>query len=92
MKTRVAASHALLWNRSGGELDPVDLGALKAHCASSFRYVAEEAVQLHGGIGLTVEHPCHRFLKRAFLNAALGGDGDYWNEQAGRAALAQSVG
>uniref|UniRef100_UPI0036F36251 acyl-CoA dehydrogenase family protein n=1 Tax=Fodinicola feengrottensis TaxID=435914 RepID=UPI0036F36251 len=27
--------------------------------------VAEEAVQLHGGIGFTWEHPAHLYLKRA---------------------------
>jgi hypothetical protein len=27
------------------------------------------------------------FLKRAFLNCALGGDADYWEEQAGRFAM-----
>jgi alkylation response protein AidB-like acyl-CoA dehydrogenase len=26
---------------------------------------AEEAVQLHGGIGMTWEHPAHLYLKRA---------------------------
>lgn len=26
---------------------------------------AEEALQLHGGIGMTWEHPCHLYLKRA---------------------------
>ena len=28
-------------------------------------HAAEEAVQLHGGIGMTWEHPAHLFLKRA---------------------------
>lgn len=35
--------------------------------------IAEEAVQLHGGIGFAWEHACHLFLKRAKLNQALGG-------------------
>ncbi len=37
-----------------------------------YRNVTEEAIQLHGGIGFTWEHRCHRFLKRARLNDALG--------------------
>ena len=49
----------------------------------------EEAIQLHGGIGLTEEHNCHLFMKRAMLNAQLSGNGDHWREAAGRQALAQ---
>jgi len=28
-------------------------------------HAAEEAIQLHGGIGMTWEHPAHLYLKRA---------------------------
>ena len=88
-KVRIAAAEALLWERAGqADLTPVEAGALKALATQVYADVAEEAIQLHGGIGLTQEHPCHRFLKRAFLNRTLCGDGDHWNEQAGRAALA----
>ncbi|MFG3442623.1 acyl-CoA dehydrogenase family protein [Nonomuraea sp. NPDC047897] len=39
---------------------------------------AEEAVQLHGGIGMTWEHPLHLFLKRAkAAEIALGTPGDH---------------
>ncbi|MFC4008037.1 acyl-CoA dehydrogenase family protein [Nonomuraea purpurea] len=48
--------------------------------------VAEEAVQLHGGIGMTWEHPVHLYLKRAkAAEIALGTPGDH------RAALASLV-
>jgi alkylation response protein AidB-like acyl-CoA dehydrogenase len=87
-KVRIAAAEALLWARAGqSQLSPLQAGALKALATQVYAAVAEEAVQLHGGIGLTQEHPCHRFLKRAFLNRTLCGDADYWDEQAGRAAL-----
>lgn len=39
---------------------------------SVYARVAEEALQLHGGIGMTSEHACHRFLKRALLDEQLG--------------------
>ncbi len=42
---------------------------------------------MHGGIGLTEEHQCHLFMKRAMLNIALGGMPDQWNEATGRQAL-----
>ena len=88
-KVRIAAAEALLWERAGqADLTPVEAGALKALATQVYADVAEEAIQLHGGIGLTQEHPCHRFLKRAFLNRTLCGDVDHWTEQAGRDALA----
>jgi alkylation response protein AidB-like acyl-CoA dehydrogenase len=50
-------------------------------CAS----VAEEGLQLHGGIGMAAEHVCHLYLKRAMLNQQLGRQqGDYVAEIADR--------
>lgn len=91
MKTWLAAAEALFWARAA-EPDPdlVSIGALKAHATMAAQRIAEEAIQLHGGIGVTMEHYCHLFLKRVMLNCALGGDADYWEERAGREALAAS--
>lgn len=89
MKTALVAAEALFWARGDDpDADAIRMGAMKAHAANVYRLIAEEAVQLHGGIGLTMEHPCHLFLKRATLNAALGGDADHWEEAAGRRMLA----
>lgn len=88
LKTALAAAQALLWARADASTSLIEMGALKAHACRVYAGIAEEAVQLHGGIGLTSEYHCHRFLKRALLNAALGGDGDYWDELTGRRALA----
>ncbi|WP_310532866.1 acyl-CoA dehydrogenase family protein [Novosphingobium sp.] len=66
----------------------VDLGAMKAHATDAYRYITEEAIQLHGGIGLTQEYPVHHYMKRAMLNLQLCGSLDHWREAAGRAALA----
>ncbi|MER6947230.1 acyl-CoA dehydrogenase family protein [Nonomuraea sp. NPDC000554] len=41
-------------------------------------HAAEEALQLHGGIGMTWEHPIHLYLKRAkAAEIALGTPGDH---------------
>lgn len=91
MKTALAAAQALFWSRA---IDPaatiVELAALKAHATAIAQTLAEEAIQLHGGIGLTTEHHSHLFLKRAMLNAALGGDADRLEEEVGRHALANA--
>jgi alkylation response protein AidB-like acyl-CoA dehydrogenase len=89
LKTQVVAAEALLWKRAvDGDATVTDLGALKALASDVYRTVAEEAIQLHGGIGLTEEHSCHLFMKRAMLNLQLGGSLDDWRERAGRQALA----
>ncbi len=87
LKIALSAAEALLWSRADGTATLAEMGALKALATSTYKTIAEEAIQLHGGIGLTQEYPCHLFLKRAFLNSALGGDADHWEERAGRDAL-----
>jgi acyl-CoA dehydrogenase len=56
---------------------PEDLAlvASLAHvvCSESFAQVASEAVQVHGGIGYTWEHPAHLFVKRSRGAAVLFG-------------------
>ena len=37
----------------------------QSYCSDLAVHAAEEAVQLHGGIGMTWEHPAHLYLKRA---------------------------
>jgi alkylation response protein AidB-like acyl-CoA dehydrogenase len=49
-------------------------------------HVAQECVQLHGGIGFTREHPAHLYLKRAKADSITSGTPD-----AHRAALASLV-
>lgn len=48
----------------------------QAYCSKAAVRAAEECVQLHGGIGMTWEHPAHLALKRAKADAiALGSAG-----------------
>ena len=42
-------------------------------CSDAFNEVALAAIQLHGGIGFTWEHPAHLYLKRAVCDATLLG-------------------
>lgn len=53
--------------------------AAKQLGCSAYATVAEESLQLHGGIGMTQEHDCHLFLKRALLNEHLGGHHDRYD-------------
>jgi alkylation response protein AidB-like acyl-CoA dehydrogenase len=58
----------------------------QAFCGDVAVRAAEEAIQLHGGIGMTWEHPAHLYLKRAKADQiALGTPGSH------RARLAELV-
>ncbi len=90
LKTQIVGAEALFWQRAGDESASIaDLGMAKAYANDTYRMVVEEAIQLHGGIGLTDEHSCHLFMKRAMLNLQLSGGADHWREAAGRQAMAE---
>ncbi|MCK9901467.1 acyl-CoA dehydrogenase [Parafrankia colletiae] len=60
-----AARHAAA-ALAAGDLDlPVATAVAQAYCSDLAVTAAEEAVQLHGGIGMTWEYPVHLYLKRA---------------------------
>ncbi|MBW5486255.1 acyl-CoA dehydrogenase family protein, partial [Streptomyces bambusae] len=44
---------------------PLLTSLAQAYCSGVAVRAAEECVQLHGGIGMTWEHPAHLYLKRA---------------------------
>ncbi|GGS45625.1 acyl-CoA dehydrogenase family protein [Actinokineospora fastidiosa] len=60
----------------------------QAWCSPVAVHAAEECVQLHGGIGMTWEHPAHLYLKRAKADSiALGAAGDHRDALAGLAGV-----
>jgi acyl-CoA dehydrogenase len=79
---RSAAYHAA-WAADAQVDDPrlaADLATVVT--AEAYLRVAKNAVQVHGGIGFTWEHPAHLYYKRAVSDAALLG---------GRAAAAERL-
>lgn len=58
---------------SPGELSVMAPLAMTTATAA-YRHVAEEMIQLHGGVGFTWEYDCHLYLKRATTSAVLFGD------------------
>lgn len=90
LKMAIDTAGAFYRGRTSEPLDVLSAGALKSFCCAAYRDTAEDAIQLHGGVGLTTEYAVHRFFKRAFLNCALGGNADYWDERTGRAALTRT--
>lgn len=60
-------------DKGGPEAVEAASGA-KAWCGDAANFCAAEAIQLHGGIGFTWEHPAHLYFKRA--RSASGWFGD----------------
>ena len=81
-----AARYAAATLALGDPDAPVAVAVAGSFCGEAAVHAAEEAVQLHGGIGMTWEHPAHLHLKRAKADLLLLG-----SPEAHRAALAALV-
>ena len=53
----------------------------RAYCSEAFSKCAAEAIQIHGGMGFTWDHPAHLYFKRARAAATLLGDPTYHREK-----------
>ncbi|MEV6292075.1 acyl-CoA dehydrogenase family protein [Streptomyces sp. NPDC051896] len=82
---RAAARAAADALASGADTD-VSVAVAQAYAAPVAVHAAEEALQLHGGIGMTWEHPIHLCLKRAKADSIA-----YGTAGAHREALAELV-
>ncbi|QNS02626.1 acyl-CoA dehydrogenase family protein [Streptomyces xanthii] len=68
---------------AGSEDADIAVAVAQAYAAPVAVHAAEEALQLHGGIGMTWEHPIHLYLKRAKADSiALGTAGRHREELA----------
>jgi alkylation response protein AidB-like acyl-CoA dehydrogenase len=87
VSARAAARHAADALATDSPDAAVAVAVAQSACSKVAVHAAEECVQLHGGIGMTWEHPAHLFLKRAKADElALGTPGRH------RSALASLVG
>jgi len=62
--------------------------AAKVQTARSARFVGSQAIQLHGGMGMTDELAIGHYYKRLTLCETLFGDGEWYLKQIGAAATA----
>lgn len=65
VSARAAARNAADALATGSPDVPLAVAVAQAYCSKVAVRAAEECVQLHGGIGMTWEHPAHLYLKRA---------------------------
>jgi alkylation response protein AidB-like acyl-CoA dehydrogenase len=84
VSARAAARAAADALATGSPDAPVAVAVAQAYCSDVAVHAAEECVQLHGGIGMTWEHPAHLRLKRAKADQlALGTPGRHRARLAG---------
>ncbi|KIF71575.1 acyl-CoA dehydrogenase [Streptomyces sp. AcH 505] len=76
VSARAAARNAAGALATGSPETALAVAVAQAYCGRVAVHAAEECVQLHGGIGMTWEHPAHLYLKRAKADSvALGSAG-----------------
>ncbi|MDX3227747.1 acyl-CoA dehydrogenase family protein [Streptomyces sp. ME19-01-6] len=93
VSARATARHAADALAADSPDVPVAVAVAQAYCARVAVHAAEECVQLHGGIGMTWEHPAHLYLKRAKCDEiALGTPGRHREALAGLVDLPAPVG
>ncbi len=68
-----AAQHAAAQQDAGPEEADGAVALAGFACAEAYQTAALHAIQMHGGIGFTWEHPAHLFLRRARSGAQLFG-------------------
>ncbi len=65
----------------------VDVSVAKIYAADAARFVAKQALQVHGAIGYTIEYDLHMWMKRAWALAAAHGDPAFHRARVGRHIL-----
>jgi pimeloyl-CoA dehydrogenase small subunit len=76
-----ARSMAFFATMMAEEPDPTErrkaIAAAKVQIGRSGRFVGQQAIQLHGGIGMTMEYKVGHYFKRVTMIDALFGDADH---------------
>ena len=68
-----AAQHAAAEKAAGSEEARGAIALAGFACAEAYQTIAMQAIQMHGGIGFTWEHPAHLFVRRARTGMQLFG-------------------
>ena len=81
VEVELCRSMAILAAIKAGDADPVErasaISAAKAQLGVGGKFVTQQAIQLHGGIGITDEHDVGLFFKRMHVLNTLFGDEEH---------------
>jgi alkylation response protein AidB-like acyl-CoA dehydrogenase len=61
----------------------IDVSLAKIYAGQAAKFVAKQALQVHGAIGYTIEYDLHMWMKRAWALSATHGDAAYHRERVG---------
>lgn len=87
-QTKSLLYRAVCSESEGSDSAARDLHALKVLVDRSGRLIGEEAIQLHGGMGLTEEMAVGHYVRRLMMINTLFGNGDYHQDQFNRLSYA----
>ncbi len=59
---------------------PRAVSMAKSYCGDTYKFVTDQGVQIHGGIGFTWDHDMHLYFKRARSSDTAFGDSNYHRE------------
>jgi alkylation response protein AidB-like acyl-CoA dehydrogenase len=90
-----ARSMALYAALRAGDEPPAErrraMHAAKAHIGRAARYIGQEAIQLHGGLGMTLDYAVGQYFKRlTMIDLSLGSQHDHLRELARSGGLSES--
>ncbi|MER5357644.1 acyl-CoA dehydrogenase family protein [Streptomyces sp. NPDC002785] len=80
VSARAAARNAADALATNSPDTPLAVAVAQAYCSKVAVHAAEECIQLHGGIGMTWEHPAHLYLKRAKADSIAYGTAGHHRE------------
>jgi alkylation response protein AidB-like acyl-CoA dehydrogenase len=73
-----SAAYYGLWALAADSEDvPLAASLAKVYCSAAYSKIAGDAIQVHGGIGFTWEHPAHLYFKRAKSSEVMFGTPAY---------------
>ena len=82
VESAVSAARRAAENLAVGAVDaPVSVALASFAAADGFSHAAAASIQLHGGIGFTMENGAHLYLRRARADAQLLGDSHFNRER-----------
>jgi|SaaInl8_200m_RNA_FD_contig_31_1117258_length_1365_multi_4_in_0_out_0_1 acyl-CoA dehydrogenase len=73
--------YRVAWMVDAGEDATLSASVLKAKTNENFKFIADRAVQIHGGIGTTREYDVSLFFRKAKAWEFMSGDTDYHTDQ-----------
>ena len=82
------ATQAALQAAEAGDAEAAELaGVAKAQCSRAYVQIAQENMQIHGGVGYTWEYDVHLYYRRAKASEALLGDAALHEERLARSLV-----